>query len=58
MLLKAEKLIQEPTSSYVLVGTLGREAGTCFSAYATNDYGETAYVDATCEGKVVRRYVS
>ncbi|GAA1478208.1 hypothetical protein GCM10009623_26540 [Nocardioides aestuarii] len=58
VLRKAGKLVEEPTSTYVLVSSLGREAGTCFSAYATNDYGETAYVDATCAGKVVRRYVS
>lgn len=58
VLRKAGKLVEEPTSTYVLVSSLGRDAGTCFSAYATNDDGETAYVDATCEGKVVRRYVS
>lgn len=55
---KAGKLVEDPTSTYVLVGSAGREPGTCLSAYATNDDGETAYVDATCDGRVVRRYVS
>lgn len=55
---KARRQVEAPTSTYVLVGAPGRDRGTCLSAYATNDDDQTAYVDATCDGTVVRRHVS
>ena len=55
---KVEKLVDDPSASYVLVNARGREQGVCLSAYTTNEYDETAYLDARCNGRVVRTYVS
>ena len=58
MIEDARGLVEDPTSSYVIVNSLGREEGVCLSAYASNEYNETAYLDARCDGTVVRTYVS
>ncbi len=50
--------IEDPSASYVLVNSPGRDDGVCLSAYASNDYSETAYLDARCDGTVVFRYPS
>ena len=50
--------VEDPTSSYVIVNSQGRDEGVCLSAYATNDFSETAYLDARCNGKVVFSYAS
>jgi hypothetical protein len=55
---EVEQLVQDPAASYVIVNARGGEDGVCLSAYAMNEYDETAYLDATCSGKVVRTYVS
>ena len=49
--------IEDPTT-YVIVNSQGRDEGVCLSAYATNDFTETAYIDARCNGDVVFTYVS
>lgn len=48
----------EDATTYVLVNSRGGDEGVCFSAYATNDFTETAYIDARCDGTVVFTYVS
>jgi hypothetical protein len=55
---KVARKIEDPAAMYVLVNPAGRAEGVCLSAYANNEFDETAYVDATCEGKVVFRYSS
>ena len=54
---KVRAKIEDPTT-YVIVNSQGRDEGVCFSAYATNDFTETAYIDARCDGEVVFTYVS
>ena len=54
---KVRTKIEDPTT-YVLVNSRGGDEGVCLSAYATNDFTETAYIDARCNGKVVFEYVS
>ena len=48
----------EDATTYVIVNSRGRDEGVCLSAYATNDFSETAYIDARCNGEVVLTYVS
>lgn len=48
----------EDATTYVLVNSRGGDEGVCLSAYATNDFIETAYIDARCDGEVVFSYVS
>ena len=55
---EARGLVDKPTTSYVIVNALGRDQGVCMSVYASNDHAETAYLDARCDGTVVRTYVS
>ncbi|HEX6148881.1 DUF1707 SHOCT-like domain-containing protein [Nocardioides sp.] len=55
---EARGLVEDPNTSYVIVNAAGRPDGVCMSAYASNEYGETAYLDARCDGTVVRTYVS
>lgn len=55
---EARGLVDKPTTSYVIVNALGRDQGVCMSVYAGNDHAETAYLDARCDGTVVRTYVS
>jgi hypothetical protein len=55
---EARGLVDEPTTSYVIVNSLGRDQGVCMSVYASNEHAETAYLDARCDGTVVRTYVS
>lgn len=55
---KVARRIEDPDATYVLLNPTGRDEGVCLSAYANNEYGETAYADATCDGKVVFRYQS
>ena len=54
---KVRGKVEDPTT-YVLVNSRGRDDGVCFSAYATNEFTETAYIDARCNGEVVFTYVS
>jgi hypothetical protein len=54
---KVARKIEDPTT-YVIVNARGRDQGVCLSAYATNDFTETAYLDARCDGTVVFSYVS
>jgi hypothetical protein len=54
---KVGRKIEEPTT-YVIVNSRGGDEGVCFSAYATNEFTETAYIDARCNGEVVFTYVS
>ncbi|MEO9326168.1 hypothetical protein ABFT23_21950 [Nocardioides sp. C4-1] len=54
-------LVEDATSWYVIIdgpmtGIPGEDAAT-LSAYASNEYSETAYVEYTLEGIEVRRYV-
>ena len=58
LLKKVTRLVEDPSSSYVLVNPRGRDAGVCLSAYALNEFEKTAYLDARCDGTVVRRYTS
>jgi len=53
---KARRLVGDVETAYVLVNAGGREEGVCLSAYATGKDGETGYVDATCDGKLVFSY--
>lgn len=55
---KVARKIEDPDATYVLLNPAGRAEGVCLSAYATNEYDETAYADATCDGRVVFRYSS
>ncbi len=55
---KVQTLVDDPTSTYVIVNSQGRDEGVCLSAYASNDFTETAYLDARCNGTVVFEYVS
>ena len=55
---RVNRLVQDPTSSYLLVNAPGQEAGVCLSAYALNEGKDTAYLDARCDGSIVRRYTS
>ncbi len=55
---KARRQVEAPDSYYYLVNPFGREESVCVSAYATNEFDETAYLDATCDGEVVRTYRS
>jgi hypothetical protein len=55
---KVARKIEDPDATYVLVNPAGRAEGVCLSAYANNEFGETAYVDATCDGTIVFRYSS
>ena len=55
---EARGLVDKPTTSYVIVNALGRDHGVCMSVYAGNEHAETAYLDARCDGTVVRTYVS
>lgn len=55
---EARGLVEDPDTSYVIVNSQGRAEDVCLSAYASNEYGETAYLDARCDGTVVRTYVS
>ena len=54
---KVSRKVEDPTT-YVIVNSPGRDEGVCFSAYATNEFTETAYIDARCNGEVVFTYVS
>ncbi len=54
---KVSRKVEDPTT-YVIVNSRGRDEGVCFSAYATNEFTETAYIDARCNGEVVFTYVS
>jgi hypothetical protein len=54
---KVARKVEDPTT-YVIVNARGRDQGVCLSAYATNDFTETAYLDARCDGTVVFSYVS
>ena len=55
---EARGLVEDPNTSYVIVNSSGREEGVCLSVYASNEHSETAYLDARCDGTVVRTYVS
>lgn len=55
---KTRRLVDEPSAAYVLVNARGRDETVCLSAYVTNELDQLAYVDATCDGAVVTRYVS
>jgi hypothetical protein len=54
---KVARKVEDPTT-YVIVNGRGGDEGVCLSAYATNDFTETAYLDARCDGTVVFSYVS
>jgi hypothetical protein len=54
---KVRAKVEDPTT-YVIVNSRGGDEGVCLSAYATNEFTETAYIDARCNGEVVFTYVS
>ncbi|MDP2773945.1 MAG: hypothetical protein Q8O61_10340, partial [Nocardioides sp.] len=53
-------LVEDPTSWYVIISKPGPpfDNGAWFSAYASNDFSESGYLQATLDGTVVNRYVS
>ena len=51
---KARKLVENPTTWYAIVQAPDLE-GASITAYASNEFQETAYIAATADGKVVRR---
>lgn len=57
---EVKPLVEDATTWYVVIdgpmGVAGEEEAT-LSAYASNEYSETAYVEYTFDGTEVRRYV-
>ena len=53
-------LVEDPTSYYVIVRKPGPpfNDGVWISAYASNEFGESGYLEADKDGKVLNRYVS
>ncbi len=45
--------VEDPDTWYALVNSPGRGKRVCVSVYASNEYDESSYVDATCDGDVV-----
>ncbi|GAA5145925.1 hypothetical protein GCM10023340_16050 [Nocardioides marinquilinus] len=62
LLTRVARLVEDPTSTYVIVrgpSELGLpDDGIRVSAYASNEFGETAYLAADARGRVIRRYLS
>lgn len=55
---KVKAMVDDANSWYVIIEHSDRSAGSWFSVYASNEYGETAYIQADREGKVLSRYTS
>ncbi|WP_309649346.1 DUF1707 domain-containing protein [Nocardioides sp.] len=55
---KARMLIDDPTSSYVIVRKPQDGSTTWLAAYASNEFGESSYLRAEKDGTVVDRSVS
>lgn len=57
---KAKRLVEDPTSWYVIIRKPGPpfDNGGWFSAYASNEFSESGYLQATLDGTIVHRYVS
>jgi hypothetical protein len=57
---KAKRLVEDPTSWYVIIRKPGPpfDNGAWFSAYASNEFSESGYLQATLDGTIVNRYVS
>jgi len=58
---KAKKtLVEDPTAWYVIIEKPGPpfDNGGWFTAYASNEYGESGYLEATLDGTIVNRYVT
>lgn len=53
-------LVENPTAWYVVIERPGPpfDNGGWFTAYATNDFNETGYLEASLDGIIVNRYVS
>ena len=47
--------VEDPTSWYAIVRAPDEDDGAVFQVYASNEYGESAYVSATADGTVVYR---
>lgn len=54
---KARKTVDDPSSWYAIVQAPDFE-GASIMAYAVNDFGDTVYIAATADGRIVRRYDS
>ena len=55
---KARGLVDDPTSSYVIVRKPQDTSSSWLAAYASNEFGESAYLRADKDGTVVDRSVS
>lgn len=58
---KAKKtLVEDPTAWYVIIEKPGPpfDNGGWFTAYASNEFGESGYLEATLDGTIVNRYVT
>lgn len=55
---KVRMLIEDPTSSYVIVRKPEQGSTTWLAAYASNEFGESGYLRAEKDGTVVDRSVS
>ena len=51
---KARKMVDQPNQWYLIMHAPDAEGAVVY-AYASNAYGEGAYISATADGKVVRR---
>lgn len=58
VLRKAERLVEDPTTSYVLVRKPQDGSTTWLSSYASNEFGESGYLRAEKDGTVIDRSVS
>jgi hypothetical protein len=58
LLADARKLVEGPTSNYVIVRPplLGGEGPATVLAYATNDFSESGYIEATLDGKIISEH--
>ncbi|MCW2795506.1 DUF1707 domain-containing protein [Nocardioides sp.] len=54
---KARKLVDNPSTWYAIVQPPDYE-GTSIMAYAVNEFGDTVYISATADGRIIRRYDS
>ncbi|MDO9456577.1 hypothetical protein [Nocardioides sp.] len=57
---RAARLVEDPTASYVIIrgrSTVFDDDGARIYAYASNEFGETAYLATRLDGTLVRRYV-
>ncbi|HTW16325.1 MAG TPA: hypothetical protein VMF51_14415 [Nocardioides sp.] len=52
---QVRRRVEDPTSWYAIVHAPDEDDGAVFQVYASNEYGESAYVSATADGTVVYR---